>query len=77
MREPTELEKKQYQRLREIFATGRQRYLNAGGAPRHSAGSLHGQDYLTDEEKKEVVELGQQVFNRDAAKVKKTRSGRV
>jgi len=31
---------------------------------------LHGQDYLTDEEKKEVVELGQQVFSRDAAKSK-------
>ncbi len=70
MREPTELEKKQYQRLREIFATGRQRYLNAGGDPRLCAGSLNGQDYLTDEEKKEVVELGRQVFNRDSAKVK-------
>lgn len=70
MREPTELEKKQYQRLREIFTTGRQRYLNAGGNPRRSAGSLNGQDYLTDAEKKEVVELGRQVFNRDSAKVK-------
>lgn len=70
MREPTELEKKQYQRLREIFATGRQRYLNAGGNPRLSAGSLNGQDYLTEAEKKEILKLGQQVFNRDSAKVK-------
>lgn len=70
MREPTELEKKQYQRLREIFATGRQRYLNAGGEPGLSAGSLNGQDYLTEAEKKEILELGRQVFNRDSAKVK-------
>ena len=70
MRDPTELEKKQYQRLREIFATGRQRYLKAGGEPRLSAGSLNGQDYLTEAEKKEILELGRQVFNRDSAKVK-------
>lgn len=70
MRDPTELEKKQYQRLREIFATGRQRYLNAGGESRLSAGSLNGQDYLTEAEKKEIIELGRQVFNRDSAKVK-------
>lgn len=70
MREPTELEKKQYQRLREIFSRGRQRYLNAGGNPRLSAGSLNGQDYLSDAEKKEILELGRQVFNRDSAKVK-------
>ena len=66
MRKPTEIETKQYQRLREIFATGRKRYLNAGGAPRLSAGSLNGQDYLTDTEKQEILELGRQVFNRDA-----------
>lgn len=66
MREPTELEKKQYQRLREIFARGRQRYLEAGGNPRLSGGSLNRQDYLTDVEKKEAIELGQQVFNHNA-----------
>lgn len=70
MRKPTELEKKQYQRLQEIFVTARQRYLNAGGAPRLSGGSLNKQDYLTDEEKKEVLQLGQQLFNRNSAKVK-------
>jgi hypothetical protein len=70
MREPTELEKQQYQRLKEIFGMGRQRYLNAGGNPTLSAGSLNQQDYLTDAEKTEILELGQQVFNRDCAKVK-------
>lgn len=66
MRETTEIEKQQYRRLKEIFAIGRQRYLKAGGDPRLSAGSLNQQDYLTDAEKKEVIELGQQIFNRDA-----------
>lgn len=46
MREPTELEKQQYQRLKEIFAMRRQRYLNAGGNLTLSAGSLNQQDYL-------------------------------
>lgn len=66
MRKPTELEKKQYERLQEIFVRGRQRYLDAGGDPRLSGGSLNEQDYLTDEEKKEVLELGRQLFNRNA-----------
>ena len=66
MRETTEIEKQQYQRLKEIFAIGRQRYLKAGGDPLLSAGSLNQQDYLTDAEKKEVIELGQQIFNRNA-----------
>jgi hypothetical protein len=70
MRKPTEREEKQYQRLQEIFALGRQRYLGAGGAPDLSGGSLNKQDYLTDAEKKELVEIGQQIFNRDLAKVK-------
>lgn len=62
MREPTELEKQQYQRLIELSDMARQRYLNAGGDPRRSAGSLHGNDYLTDEERKEFLQLGRQVF---------------
>lgn len=70
MRKPTEQERQKYQRLREIFAIGRQRYLDAGGDPKLSAGSLNGQDYLSDAEKKEIIELGQQVFNRNSVKVK-------
>ena len=62
MREPTQLEKQQYQRLIELSDMARQRYLNAGGDPRRSAGSLHGNDYLTDEERKEFLQLGRQVF---------------
>lgn len=66
MRNPTEIEKQNYQRLKEIFALGRQRYLDAGGDPLLSGGSLNSQDYLTEAEKKEIIELGQQIFNRNA-----------
>lgn len=71
MREPTELEKKLYQRLKEIFATARQRYLDAGGDPKHPGGSLlSGKDYLTNQEKREIIELGKQVFPLQQMKVK-------
>lgn len=70
MREPTELESQQYQRLREIFATARQRYLDAGGDRHRSAGSLNRQDFLTDEEKQEISNLGRQVFVREINPVK-------
>lgn len=63
MREPTEIENQQYHRLQQLFAIARQRYLNAGGNPNLSGGSLNEQDYLTDEEKQEIRELGQQVFS--------------
>lgn len=53
MKEPIELEQK-YQRLGEIFAQARQRYLEAGGDPHRAADNR----YLTDEEKKEAFELG-------------------
>lgn len=33
IREPTQLEKQQYQRLIELSDMARQRYLNAGGDP--------------------------------------------
>lgn len=58
MREPTELEKQQYQKLTEIFALARQRYLEAGGDPRRAADNR----YLTNKEKKEAFDLGEQVF---------------
>lgn len=70
MRKPTEREEEQYQRLQAIFALGRQRYLSAGGNPDLSGGSLNNQDYLTEAEKQELVEIGKQLFNRESAKVK-------
>ncbi|MBE9016725.1 hypothetical protein IQ272_11365 [Chroococcidiopsidales cyanobacterium LEGE 13417] len=70
MREQDEIEKQKYQRLKEIFALGRQRYLDAGGDPLLSGGSLNSQDYLTEAEKKEIIELGQEVFDRSSVKIK-------
>ncbi|MBO1347175.1 MAG: hypothetical protein EBE86_007160 [Hormoscilla sp. GUM202] len=58
MREPTELEKQQYQRMIEISDLARQRYLDAGGDPRRAADDK----YLTDLEKQEYFQLGRQVF---------------
>lgn len=65
MSEPIRPENERYQRLQEIFAAARQRYLQAGGDPTLSGGSLNQQDYLTDAEKQEIRELGQLVFERD------------
>ena len=62
MREPTELEQKQYLRLQEITAIARQRYLAAGGDPKRCPSGLKGDDYLTDEERQEVRELERQIF---------------
>ena len=71
MREPTELENKHYKRLREIFAAARKRYLDAGGDPKYPGGNLLSkQDYLTAEEKIEIVQLGKLVFPLQRMKVK-------
>lgn len=68
MSEPTRQDE-QYQRLQAIFALARQRYLQAGGDPSRSGGSLNQQDYLTDAEKQEIRELGQLVFERNRSDV--------
>ncbi|KJH70768.1 hypothetical protein [Aliterella atlantica] len=70
MKKQTEREIEQYRRLQEIFATGRQRYLRAGGDPYLSGGSLNNQDHLTDAEKQELIEIGRQLFDRNSAQVK-------
>jgi hypothetical protein len=58
MNEQPALLKQKYQRLREIFALARQRYLEAGGNPHRPADNR----YLTNEERQEAFELGTQVF---------------
>lgn len=58
----TELQKQQYERIGEIAALGRQRYLDAGGDPRRCPSSLHGNDYLTDAERQEILALARKVF---------------
>jgi hypothetical protein len=61
MTESTELRKQKYERFKELFALSRQRYLDAGGDPRRSSGSFHGNDYLTEEERKELFALGREL----------------
>lgn len=58
MREATELEKQQYQRMIELSDLARKRYLEAGGDPRRAADDK----YMTDEERKEFLTLGRIVF---------------
>ncbi|MFB2893545.1 hypothetical protein ACE1CI_11595 [Aerosakkonemataceae cyanobacterium BLCC-F50] len=58
MREPTELEKQQYQRMIELSDLARKRYLEAGGDSRRAADDK----YMTAQEKKEFLELGRIVF---------------
>lgn len=61
MREPTELQKQQYQRFTEILETGKQRYVEATGNHRYRGG-IKGQDYLTDEERQEASLLLRKMF---------------
>ncbi len=52
------LQKQQYQRMIELLDKARYRYLEAGGDPKRASGSLHGNSYMTAEEKQEFLELG-------------------
>lgn len=56
MREQTKVQKQQ-EAIAEIAPLGQQRYLEAGGDPRSCPGGRNGDDYLTDEERQEVLIL--------------------
>lgn len=62
MREPTELQKQQYQRFTEILETGKQRYVEATGNHHCYHGGINGQNYLTDEERQEASLLLRKMF---------------
>ncbi len=61
MNQLRELQKQQYQRMIELSDLARQRYLEAGGDPRRASGSLHGNSYMSAEEKQEFLALGKQI----------------
>jgi hypothetical protein len=61
MKQLTESEKQKYQRMLELCAIARQRYLDAGGDPGTSSGSLNDNSYMTSAEKQEFLELGRQL----------------
>jgi hypothetical protein len=58
MRDPTQLEQQQYQRMVELSHLARQRYLAAGGNPHRAAD----ESLLSPEEKAEFLTLGRQLF---------------
>ncbi|MBD3885113.1 hypothetical protein IFO70_25615 [Phormidium tenue FACHB-886] len=58
MREPTEQEQQQYQRMVELSNLARQRYLEAGGDPHRAAD----ESFLSTEEKAEFLKLGRRLF---------------
>ncbi|MEA5534330.1 hypothetical protein [Crocosphaera sp. XPORK-15E] len=62
MKKPTKLQQHQSERISEITAKGRQRYLEAGGDPKRCPSGRKGNDYLTDEERQEILELSRQIF---------------
>ncbi|MDZ8224603.1 MULTISPECIES: hypothetical protein [unclassified Nostoc] len=62
MTQPNAIRQQQAQRILELFAIARQRYLDAGGNPRHTPRGLKGDDYMTDEERQEALVLGRKIF---------------
>ena len=62
MKEPTGLQKQQYERFTEILNAGKQRYIEAKGTHKGYRAGIKGQDYLTDEERQEATLLLQQMF---------------
>lgn len=53
----------QYLRLGELAKIARQRYLESGGKPHHSA---NGHEWLNDEEKQEYLRLARQIFDNES-----------
>ncbi|MEW6496970.1 MAG: hypothetical protein AB1589_31280 [Cyanobacteriota bacterium] len=62
MSELTESQKQKFAKFQEILDRGKQRYIQAGGNPRHYRAGFKGQDYLTDEEREEAAEIMRQMF---------------
>lgn len=62
MSELTESQKQKFAKFQEILDRGKQRYIEAGGNPRHYRAGFKGQDYLTDEEREEAAEIMRQMF---------------
>jgi hypothetical protein len=58
----TEKQKQKYARFQEILELGKKRYIDAGGNPQHYRVGSKAQDYLTDEERKEVTRIMRQMF---------------
>ena len=56
MKKPTEIQQQQSERISEIAARGRHRYLEAGGDPKRCPSGRKGNDYLTNDERQEILQ---------------------
>lgn len=65
MTQSSSQKQQQVQRILELFAIARQRYLDAGGNPQRTPSGLKGDDFMTDEERQEALILGRQIFNEE------------
>ncbi|MCC3408844.1 MAG: hypothetical protein JGK17_25370 [Microcoleus sp. PH2017_10_PVI_O_A] len=70
MTKPHDIRIEQDRRLGELmailfegFANARQRFLDAGGDPRHPPSGLKGDDYMTDAERQEALTIARSLFN--------------
>ena len=65
MTQSNTIKQQQAQRILELFAIARQRYLDAGGNHRRIPRGLKGDDYMTDEQRQEALVLGRQIFSQE------------
>ncbi|MCY7386187.1 MAG: hypothetical protein LH628_27205 [Microcoleus sp. CAN_BIN18] len=63
MTKPHDIIREQDRRLGELMAIARQRFLDAGGDPRHPPSGLKGDDYMTDAERQEALTIARSLFN--------------
>ncbi|MBE9163896.1 hypothetical protein [Tychonema sp. LEGE 06208] len=70
MTKPHDIRREQDRRLGELmailfegFANARQRFIDAGGDPRHPPSGLKGDDYMTDAERQEALTIARSLFN--------------
>jgi hypothetical protein len=70
MTKPHDIRREQDRRLGELmailfegFANARQRFLDAGGDPRHPPSGMKGDDYMTDAERQEALTIARSIFN--------------
>lgn len=65
MTKPDRLKQQQARRMLELFVIARKRYLDAGEAPRRTPSGRNGDDYMSEQERQEALELGRQVFDEE------------
>ncbi|MEG3982921.1 hypothetical protein QUA08_19325 [Microcoleus sp. T3B2] len=63
MTKPHDIRRQQDRRLGELMAIARQRFLDAGGDPRHPPSGIKGDDYMTDAERQEALTIARSLFN--------------